>query len=267
MRRNSLLSLTSRPLLFFRLPRHSLFGVIMLIILPYSLEAEPAPPSPFTAEYEAQYGGFKAKAERSLEISDSGQVEMNTQLRLKLLGKTLSTIKEQSILDPDALTGELKPAAYSFIQTGLGKRSRYISFDWENGQANADIGSDRFEIPLEFAVADNLSTYLELRNHLMAGEKDIIFPAIDKGELEQYHFKVIGEEDVKTSLGLLRTVKVERVREPGSNRSTIIWLALDWDYLLVKLEQQEKDSRGIRLELKNASVKGDSVTGKNQETL
>ena len=262
-----MLSLTIRALLFFRLPRQSLFTMIMLIILPYSLEAAPAPPSPFTAEYEAQYGGFKAKAERSLEISDNGQVEMKTLLRLKMLGKTISTIKEQSVLDPDALTGELKLAAYSFIQTGLGKRSRYISFDWENGQAKADIGNDHYEIPLEFSVADNLSAYLELRNQLVAGKKDIIFPAIDKGKLEEYHFKVIGEEDVKTSLGLLRSVKIERVREPGSNRSTIIWLAPDWDCLLVKLEQQEKDSRGIRLELKHATVKGISVTGKSLGTL
>jgi hypothetical protein len=190
----------------------------MLLILPYSLEA--APPSPFTAVYEARYGGFKANAERSLQIGENGQVEMNTMLRLKMLGKTLSTIKEKSILTADALSGELKPEAYSFVQSGIGKRSRHIAFDWDAGQARADIGNDLYEIPLEFPVADNLSAYLEVRNQLLAGEVEIIFPAIDKGKLEEYHFRVLAEEEVSTSLGLFRTVKIERVREPESKRST-----------------------------------------------
>jgi len=263
MRRNILPTLIAYGLYIFRLPVHSGIWVFMLLILPYSLEA--APPSPFTAVYEARYGGFKANAERSLQIGENGQVEMNTMLRLKMLGKTLSTIKEKSILTADALSGELKPEAYSFVQSGIGKRSRHIAFDWDAGQARADIGNDLYEIPLEFPVADNLSAYLEVRNQLLAGEVEIIFPAIDKGKLEEYHFRVLAEEEVSTSLGLFRTVKIERVREPESKRSTIMWLALDWDYLLVKLEQLEQNARGIELELKQAAVMGNSVTGKSQK--
>jgi len=44
-----------------------------------------------------------------------------------------------------------------------------------------------------------------------------------------------------------------------------MWLALDWDYLLVKLEQLEQNARGIELELKQAAVMGNSVTGKSQK--
>ncbi len=248
---------------FFRLPIPDWIGIFILIILPYSLEA--APPSPYTAEYEASYGGFKASAERALQIDDNGQVEMNTMLRLKMLGKTLSTITEQSILTPDALSGELKPETYSFIQSGIGKRSRHIDFDWEAGQAQVEMGNEQIEIPLDSPVADNLSAYLEVRSQLLAGKMEIVFPVIDKGTLEEYHFRVLGEEEVKTSLGLFRTVKIERIREAESKRSTFMWLALDWDYLLVKLEQLEQNSRGIKLELRQAAMMGMSVAGKRQE--
>jgi len=255
--------LITHNLYFYRFPKQSWLWLFMLFILPYSAAADT--PSAFTAEYEARYGGFKASAERSLQISDNGQVEMNTMLRLKMLGKTLSTIKEKSVLTADIRSGELKPVTYSFIQSGIGKRSRHIAFDWEAGQAKAEIGNEQYEIPLELPVADNLSAYLEVRNQLLAGETEIIFPAIDKGKIEEYHFRVLGEEDIATSLGLFRTVKIERVREPESKRSTIMWLALDWDFLLVKLEQLEQNSRGIKLELRQARVMDTSVTGKSQK--
>ena len=46
-----------------------------------------------------------------------------------------------------------------------------------------------------------------------------------------------------------------------------MWLALDWDLLLVKMIQTEKGSRDISLELKQAMVNDIAVTGIATESL
>ena len=235
-----------------------------LLVLTISMQAaHAATPIPFIAEYEASYSGFKASAERALKVRGNGIVEMTTILKLKLLGQTVSSITEQSILFNDKDEDQLNPVDYSFIQTGIGKRRRHISFDWESGVAITDDGSNKREIPIQNFVADNLSSYLEVRKQLLDGKQDIAFPIIEKESIEEFKFKVLGEEKITTSLGTFNTLKLVREREPDSKRSTEIWLGLDWNYLLIKLVQDEHGSSSISLDLKQAVVEGRNVEGKN----
>jgi hypothetical protein len=239
-------------------PLRSLVLLTGLLLLVANLQA--SPPSTFAAAYEARYGGFKASAERSLDTMDDGGIQMNTRLELKLLGQTISRIHEMSSLSTDSATGELRPLAYSFEQTGLGSRSRSVSFDWDNAIATALNGNRENTITLEGTAMDNLSGYLVLRDQLMEGKTEVSFKGIDKGELEEFHYRVVGEEPVTTSAGEFRSLKLERIRDETSHRTTNIWLALDWDYLLIKLVQKEPGSNTISLELTEATVAGQPVT-------
>ena len=220
-----------------------------------------APPAPFAVEYEARYGGFKASAIRSLEHLADGEIQMETMLALKLLGKTISRVHEVSSLVTDSDSGTLRPLSYSFDQTGLGSRSRSVVFDWDNAAAVAQSGRDENIIVLDGVAMDNLSAYLALREQLLAGKTEVAFQGIDKGQLEEFHYRVIGEELLKTDAGAFRTVKLERVRDASSHRTTEIWLALDWDYLLIKLVQKEPGSNTISLELTKGAVDGKPVLG------
>ena len=57
-------------------------------------------------------------------------------------------------------------------------------------------------------------------------------------------------------------IKVERVRDPTqSKRQTILWFAKDWDYLLVRLHQVEKDGKEYQIMLQDGSVNGQPVKG------
>lgn len=211
-------------------------------------------PATFDARYEARYGSFRASAERTLAVSADNHIEMNTRMALKLFGKTISAITEHSELESLDDGERLLPLSYTFIQTGLGKRRRQIDFDWQQAMATAVVKNSESEIVLDGPVLDNLSSYLEIRRQLMAGNTDIHFPVIDKGEKEEQHFRVLGEERVATAGGELDTVRLEKVRDENSDRHTEIWLATDWDYLLVKLVQEEPGSSTIRLDLKQATV-------------
>jgi hypothetical protein len=67
---------------------------------------------------------------------------------------------------------------------------------------------------------------------------------------------------VRTKAGLIDAVKVERVRDPTqSSRKTILWFAKDWDFLLVRLHQIEKDGKEYQIMLKEGTVDGRAVEG------
>ncbi|MNQ74052.1 hypothetical protein D3C85_888010 [compost metagenome] len=85
---------------------------------------------------------------------------------------------------------------------------------------------------------------------------------LDGDEIETYDFRVLGEERVNTKAGVVDAIKVERVRDPTqSSRKTVLWFAKDWDFLLVRLHQVEKDGKEYQIMLKEGEVNGKQVQG------
>ena len=99
---------------------------------------------------------------------------------------------------------------------------------------------------------------LQLRRDLSAGKQVFSYPVISRGKLKQYSYKVVSEEILQTAIGPLNTVKIERVIDDG-DKSVSVWLATDWDYLIVKLQQsQGKD--GHHMELRDAVINNKKIT-------
>ena len=82
---------------------------------------------------------------------------------------------------------------------------------------------------------------------------------VNRGKHKTYQIKIIGEEVIDSPVGKLNTVKLSRSRE-GSDSETIVWLAKDWNYLIVRLEQTDEDDT-YSLELLNATLNGKKVKG------
>ena len=127
------------------------------------------------------------------------------------------------------------------------------------------IGSDRGEqvrLPLNRGMLDKSTYQLALQQAVANGEKNVSYQVIDGDELDTYDFRVLGEERVRTQAGLIDAIKVERVRDPTkSARKTVLWFAKDWDFLLVRLHQVEKDGKEYQIMLKEGEVNGRKVVG------
>lgn len=74
---------------------------------------------------------------------------------------------------------------------------------------------------------------------------------------------MIGFESLKTKVGTLRTVKVEQIESKRSKKKTYIWFARDYDYLLVRLKQKQKDGQTYQIDLTRADING-KVLGKKK---
>ncbi|WP_151703498.1 DUF3108 domain-containing protein [Nitrincola alkalilacustris] len=146
----------------------------------------------------------------------------------------------------------LKPLKYDYQRRVMGKRREAsLSFDWENESVTTDIENQPWRMTITPGVQDKLSYQLQMRMDLAAGKEELIYEVADGGKLQEYRFRVIGEEVIDTPLGQLKSIKVERDRGEGSNRETYIWFAPELDYMVIRIHQVETDGKNYLLFLKS----------------
>lgn len=234
--------------------RAFLFALALL-----SLPALAAELKPFSASYTADWKQLPVSgtASRSLEAVDNGLWKLSFQASM-----LVASLSEESTLRVE--NSALLPQTYLYERSGLGKSKKVEQdFDWNAKQV---LGSDRgtpIRLPLNRGLLDKSTYQLALQYDVAAGKKSMSYQVVDGDEVETYDFRVLGEEVVSTQVGSVDAVKVERVRDPTqSNRKTVLWFAKDWNYLLVRLHQVEKDGKEYQIMLKDGTVDNKPVEGR-----
>lgn len=211
---------------------------------------------PFTANYRAYYLGVEINAIRELKKRDDNTMALYFRTQSFFIDIDENSILTQRPQTPTVLT----PLAYEYRRTGLAS-NRHIKlvFDWQAGQIVQPLTKSHTPIPANTPVFDQLSYQLQLQYDLINGANELDYRVVDDRRLKRYRFRIVGKEVLTTELGQLATIKVERIRN-NSKRSTHLWFAKDWNYLLVQLEQRE-ESKEYRIELRDATVNGADIHG------
>ena len=231
----------------------TILGLAALTFLPLSLAIEI---KPFSANYSAKFNGMEIEASHRLEQIESGQYRQTLKAK-NIFGK----INEQALfsLSDDQL---LMPQEYKYERSLLGiKRAEQQVFDWPNQQLEYTKKDQLTVLPLESGVLDIITHKLQLRSDLQSGQENLSYPVISRGKLKQYVYKVMARQVLDTAIGPLNTVLVQRVRE-DKDRTTKIWLASDWDYLAVQLEQIE-NGESHEMKIINGQVNNQPVVPLN----
>ena len=233
-------------------------ALLLVALALVGLNAQAFELQPYSASYTADWKQvpISGTAGRSLKALDNGRWELDFEASM-----LVASLKETSTLrmESDAFL----PLTYRFDRSGLGKSKQVeLDFDWTEKQV---LGNDRGEpvrFPLNRGLMDKSTYQLVLQHDVAAGKQSVSYQVIDGDEIETYDFRVLGEERVRTKAGLIDAIKVERVRDPTqSSRKTVLWFAKDWNYLLVRLHQVEKDGKEYQIMLKDGQVDGRTVKG------
>ncbi len=213
---------------------------------------------PFEASYTADWKQMplSGTASRSLKQGDGGNWELDFQASM-----LLASLKESSSFKVEGDT--YLPQTYHWAREGLGKnKSTDLQFDWAQKQVTGSDRGDAVRLPLNRGQLDKSTYQLVLQHDVAVGKKSMSYQVIEGTDTDTYDFRVLGEEKVATQAGQIDAIKVERVRDPTkSNRKTVLWFAKDWDYLLVRLYQQETDGKEYQIMLKDGTVNGRQVKG------
>ncbi|KMM86507.1 Protein of unknown function [Pseudomonas taetrolens] len=235
--------------------RRALLLALSLLAIPAVQAAEL---HPFKASYTADWKQLpmSGSAERSLSKNDNGVWTLNFKASMMI-----ASLNEESTLklEKDALI----PLTYHFERGGLGKAKNVdLDFDWSAKMVTGIDNKDPVKVPLLTGMLDKSTYQLALQRDVAAGKKSMSYQVVDGEDVDTYDFRVIGPEVVETKAGKVDAIKVERVRDPTQNkRITEMWFAKNWDSLLVKLRQVEKDGKEYNIMLLDGTVNGQTVKG------
>lgn len=224
-------------------------------------------PTTYRAVYDGDYNGLPVRAEAIRELQ---KVAHDRYLLTSSARSFLASITEQTLFVWNG-DGELTPIEYQYHRQGIGKnRHAILNFDWVKHRVRNDVQSKPWYMDIPTGALDKLSYQLKMRQDLIAHYNDVTtestaapilkYQIADGGKLKNYQFEIQGDEWIKTPIGHIDTIKLSRIRQ-NSKRSTIFWLAKEWQFLLVRLQQIDSKGRGFELLLKKAEIGGQTVKG------
>lgn len=200
---------------------------------------------PFKAQYSSSYKlgflEFDINAERILSQSDANTWQL--QFSASASAANLDESTRFRMTD-----GRIQPLQYSLKGSGLIQEDdRALRFDHasktvfnaQNGQPFANEWSNE--------IQDRLSYMLQISLDVAAGKQEMEYPVFEKNRIKIHHYKVLGEETLKTRIGPLRTVKVSQVRQ--DKRKITAWLAVDHHYIMVRLVDRQNNSTRYAIDL------------------
>ena len=204
--------------------------------------------SPYVAEYEVlRSGAVEGHATVSLTAEGDGiwRLEGHTRGTRGLAALAGLRIDETSRFRKTA--AGLQCLRHEYRQTGLRKRERRVECGDDGIVSRDHRGEYRF--PAQAGVIDQQAVALALAMDLAAKHRgELEFNVVDREQLEPQTYRVAGEDTVQVPAGLLRAVKVERVRA-DARRSTTTWFGIEQGWVPVRILQAEADGMAFELRL------------------
>ncbi len=130
----------------------------------------------------------------------------------------------------------------------LRNRSESGTIDWSTGKAKGESRNGPWVTDVASGVLTRQMVDLVLALQFGAGADDISLDVLERGDLRDWRFVRVGEEDLDLPAGPYKTVLIKRERE-SSSRQTRSWLAPELHYLPVQTEQVEDDGRVLAMQL------------------
>ena len=213
----------------------------------------------YSAYYVASTNGISGEAERHLVHNGDNRYRLNVSLEAKVAGVEIGDLEQSSVFHFQ--DQEIRPQQYDYQVSGVSSDVESVVFNWDAGIALSAEEDQSWSIELSGPVLDQMSYQQALALAVMDDPtaQEFTFQLVDGPIVEEHRFRSLGEEIIETPLGQLRCAKLERIREVDSGRSTVIWLAKDWQHLLAKIEQRNPSGLQIELSLRMALVGGETV--------
>ena len=238
-----------------RLLRHKL-PLLLLLSLPVAA----AELTPHSLQYHSRIKGFDIEGVRELTRQDD-----HYRLSQKATA-VLSRIEEESLFHLDD-KGQIKPISYEYSRRIFGRSVvRKNSFSDDRSDAAYRENRDKsVTIDTPEPVFDPLNFQIAIQQQLLAnGELHTNrYLLLDRDRIREHRYQVAGSEWLKTPAGYFDTLKIKRIRD-DSDKSTMIWLAKDWDYVILQIRHSQDGKDGDSLHFVSGTLDGKKMTGEKQ---
>ena len=212
---------------------------------------------PYEAVYKSKLNGFNVKVKRRLLLQDDG-LTISVDVKKFWFGMHESSVL---IYQND---GKLYPTTHAHKRHGTShEHDKNLVFDWTDNTVVELLEPERNPLPVASPSYDKLSYQTQMRLDLMH-DPDLLhieYCVTNGVRNRTYSFDRLSEQVLTTPLGQLNTIKFERTGD-DDDRQVFVWVAPDWDYLLVRIDQTKiPGAKTEHLVLERATIAGRNVKG------
>jgi len=141
--------------------------------------------------------------------------------------------------------GEVEPLAF---QTGGAGNDVIAQFNWQAGRVTGMAKGKLLDLKLQTGTQDPLSVQIAIMLKLQAQDAPESFWMLNTDEIDRFQYVRHEESTLDTPLGKLRTI-LYTSHQPGSTKTTYLWLAPALHYMPARAEQRVQGSTQVALEI------------------
>ncbi|MFT6287396.1 MAG: hypothetical protein ACJA09_002150 [Alcanivorax sp.] len=209
---------------------------------------------PYTAEYTTTASGMSLSLKRELKRDENDNYTLTNAGKMLVVGfHEVSVFRLQD--------DHIAPKSYIYQGSGLINRRREVHFTPGAETIRSLYKDEWYELPYTAGTLDRMSQQAQLRLSLLndpTPKEDITIRVADGKRVKDYTLAFVGEESLSTPLGDVQTLHFERIHD-DLDRKSDIWVAPEWDYMMVKTIHVE-NGKPVEVSLKKASIQGEPIS-------
>ncbi len=226
-----------------RSPGGTTYSRILLFILLLSpITQASGALKPFKVSYQVDYSIASGIMTLSLALSDSGSYSLDSVTEAKGAARLIigNPIVEHATFEIN--DGAVKATGYK-LDDGSKKSKKDIKIDYAWSTSKAALQSEKGSETK--ALDDNTMDQLVMQAaailQIQSGNKQFSFKQLKPGRsVSPYIYQYLGEENLETEMGDLKTVKYSRTKQ-GATKTTHFWFAVDHNFTPVQLQRIKKE--------------------------
>ena len=211
-----------------------------------------AAPRSIESVYDLHYGGARiGEVKESFTRTDQQYSIESTARALGPLALVLPgplMLSSKGEITPEGL----KPLAFSSRQGNNAKKTYFADFHWDNRILTLRKHDKQEEHELRPGTLDTLSLiYQFLFIPPTKGQTDFYLTTGKK--LQRYAYRVIGEEQIKTPLGMINAIHISKLVTEKSDASYDVWVDKDRFFVPVRVIAKD-DGRIVEQVLRSINI-------------
>ncbi|MCZ6499262.1 MAG: DUF3108 domain-containing protein [Gammaproteobacteria bacterium] len=125
-----------------------------------------------------------------------------------------------------------------------------ISFEPFNYEISSQYKGAEKTLQWSPGVLDLLSMEIAMKLQFSRGEIPTEYTVAEKNSIREYHLEIEDRESIQTPFGQHETIRIRR-QKAGSDNHSIIWLAPELDYLMVRFDKYKRGKIDFSIRLNN----------------
>lgn len=234
-------------------------GWLLFCLVSVSHAAPSLLPEPFELQFKTRIYGMNVTAEQVLSINQDRYLLQQT------TKAPLISIQESSSFQFNA-EQHVVPLRYDYQRSVFGKKlNRKNTFAVANSEASYQENKKALvNIQVTADITDQLNFIIPIQQWLKQSdnnaESKLLVPQLKRKRISNDTYQLLRSEWLQTDLGWFDTVVIEKIHS-DPERKTLIWLAKDWQFLVVKMQHEDDDLGHQEIFIQQGKLAGKTIKG------